>query len=640
MKIEINPKKCAEAAAAGIRALFCADLLPAGATLDTREANTIAADAVRFAAARNYWRTLLTTVSFPLNDSAETPPWLAFSQEAKRSNGDEILKKRKSIHSNDGFAGAKIHPIGVLDAMVSIDEIARHLGSHAQPSISGYGADTLIGDIRFMLSQPDRIATLGDQQRAGRGLLGAREIYDVAHRFQFASQKIQTSQMRVDFGELLALHRAEGTFCLPPPEKSLIQGPLILTGSSTARASQTVMPVDKDPEVVVERPGFCMQLPLGSGIAVEDRKSLAIKMNLLGLGGLDNLAHWAIDFHDKANELFSTLVAAETSAAIGTRTFISKANAWLNSVSAPHPRAEVRTILGGLLMAAVEDFPPPGTLNPLFDGQGIRIDRLRAIALDLRGSALSVMDNDARDCAREILGLAWQWYMSRTRPETLLAWRDRPFAPTTPRFSPFVSYLRYHSGDVIFVGILLRVLYNLPKLEKAWNQLLNRAPFRKYAGEDNRNLLTALAESDYAQIPRTRNTLDPFKPLLDVWSDNNKARYDMSRGESVWRHVGLIDTLSKTYRAPWMTPAPAPQADIKELADTVKSLVERLQAYHLMEVVNRALEFTPVETLKDNDAITSLNRKNFYKAENFERLRLFYDEARNQANLDFKGIEE
>jgi hypothetical protein len=110
----------------------------------------------------------------------------------------------------------------------------------------------------------------------------------------------------------------------------------------------------------------------------------------------------------------------------------------------------------------------------------------------------------------------------------------------------------------------------------------------------------------------------------------------MGEGESVWRHVGLLATIV----APWKPPSPDP-ADtqkVRGLADAVLAAMTVIHDRELLEPISLALEYMPVKPMFQ---IATFNEKNWAanlrKSENFERLRLFADEARQRVGLNDRG---
>jgi hypothetical protein len=258
-------------------------------------------------------------------------------------------------------------------------------------------------------------------------------------------------------------------------------------------------------------------------------------------------------------------------------------------------------------------------------GTAPRLDRLAADAqrkLDLmisdcasetRGADKFLLSAHGQD-ARFALQIQNQWYVSRRDPTTLLAWRDRAAAAgKLGNFSPFLTYLRYHAGDVTFVSFLLRCASHLDRIKNLWR--LNAGWGRLFPD--------ALGTTDTAAVA------SELRGALAYWLAHERQR------NTIWTHVGLLEAVrSANPRLPAATPYPEPRAgvaDLVKMADQVKVLFDVMAKYQLLPALEAALQYTPVTDLcagPDLVPVVSQDKRvNLRNAHSFERLRLAYADA-------------
>ena len=444
--------------------------------------------------------------------------------------------------------------------------------------------------------------------------------------------------MEVQFPELLALHRAEGASCMPPAMASVPHAPLILTartlgppplppGPPAARTESAFVNLSG---ISFSRPGYAPTFG-APGANARGRELLVLLANGLTLGGLDNIVAWPVRFDNPNNELAMLVDKAIADDVAGIGALMGGWNAGL----APADLPVLLVAVQGIAMAHYEaDSTQTGTgLITKVVGD---LSVMRSFSSTSTLADFSIFDSDKRENTGKFVELTGRWYASRTRPETLLALRDRHPFLTMDRLSPYMSYLRFHSGDVIFMGLLLRTAKELAALRTQWTAAMGRASFAAAINAiPGADFGAALDASFFSIMTPAEQTA--ISSALTVWRQST-TKYVKGQGESVWRHVGLLTAIT----APWK-PAPpaAANADtqhVKALADAVLGAMSAIQDNALVEPITRALQFMPLDRLFGRPSFNEKNwAANLRKAENFERLRLFIDAARTRASLDEMG---
>jgi hypothetical protein len=242
--------------------------------------------------------------------------------------------------------------------------------------------------------------------------------------------------------------------------------------------------------------------------------------------------------------------------------------------------------------------------------------------------------------------------------------RDRVPGLKDLQFTPLVSYLRFHTGDAMFMGIILRLLRLLDDLIKAARDKGVKANPPWGAQFLSAIKATKWAKRSSAEKKQIRGDLDHWHKHVNM----EKATEDHPNQETMWRDVGLIDSFLKGPAPPsWLKPFVPPDKKIskkaeiesfqllKHTADVATRTVNLILKYELLESLGLALETLPVTTLIDAGALPLPQRKasdipaKFFpqlaaddrlkkfrqvaaraplvKAHNFERLRLVFDGA-------------
>jgi hypothetical protein len=611
--------------------------LPGGAFTNPEFGVDIASDWATLKPAKDYWRARLAALQGGGTfDFSPQPDWLAFTVQASSVNYAPWVAQRNVIRSANEYnaivtsSDMRGRILPDLDALIAASEIATFIGQS-----DTFGIDLtqsqMQGELAAGFNATAAPAAGSDDARViGRGLRAARELHDAGQRFQFARAHVGLLSTPISFTEALALHRAEGAFCMPPPLNSLKLAPLILTAETpAARTENAFLNLGGRS---FSRPGY---LPSIGGAVPnnETRDLLGLLANALTLGGLDNIVSWPVSF-DNANDELALLVNAAVAANVGGLGTLE--SSWAERL-APADRPVWLQVAQGIAMAHIEaDSSLTG--DALIANVVADLGVMRTFSsLTTPALGLSIIDDDDRTNTGKYLELTTRWYASRTRPETLLARRDRDAFPAMDRLTPYMSYLRFHSGDVIFAGLLLRTAQELPALQTQWKAAIGRASFATAIGSMPDADFGASLDASFFSV-MTAAEKSAVASALALWRNNANARYVQGKGESVWRHVGLLANIT----APWKPASPgATDTDTKRmtaLADAMLSAMTAITNNALIKPISLALEYMPLSRLF---GIASFDEKNWAanlrKAENFERLRLFIDAARGLASMDDKG---
>jgi hypothetical protein len=617
-----------------------ATFLPSGSTSDPKFGAVIASDWTKLKPALDYWKKRFDDLEGGgVFTWSSYPDWLMFMVHASSTDYASWVTQRNAVRAKlqfDDIYPADTGPIiKDLDALVAVSEIAKFIGDSSTPPVASLSQSLLITQVGAVFSATSAPAVGSDAaQLLGIGLRAARELQDAGQRFEFARQHAQSLSPSVAFPELLALHRAEGAFCMPPATASLMHAPLILTSKDPPRTDRAFLSL---PGYRFGRPSFIPTIePLP--VSTELRHLLVVLANALTLGGLDNLVAWPITFDDSQNELALLIDEAVKRDVGGIGAYVSL---WKSGLATPDHKLLLE-IVQGIAMARLEA-DPMLTGDTLIANVRTDIEGLRRYGVSGSATFFNILDDDKRTNTSKYLELTSRWYASRSRPETLLARRDRSGFMTVPRLSPYMTYLRFHSGDVIFAGLILRAAHSLAAISVQWTSAMHTASFASaissIAGAD---FASALSRSDFGAITDAEKA--SISSALTLWRDNRTgARYIQREGvvvgESVWRHVGLLGAIT----APWKPPMPSTTDPstirMRALADAILKAMTVIRDRRLLEPISLAIQFLPLSRLF---GIADFNLKNWApilrKTENFERLRLFMDQVRVRASLNEKGI--
>jgi hypothetical protein len=672
--------------------------LPTGATLFPSAADEIVDDGVRLKATYKFWTEQFAAESESCLDGLKDSktPGARFVRNLSDKPIEELLKdrppvlivNRSSLFGGDSdllldlagclMSGAEISKTiggdGTIESLASDLLNLKKVGATAAPQGTDGGAANAGSGDAGQTSSDDK----PDLSAAVRGIYAARELYDAVRRYRIAQDHAQ--RWDLPSAECLALHRQEGALAITPIRKSVPHGPLIQTGTP-CRPAGIQHNLNGMIANAIERPGFSLVLPIeiyfkGLGLVGKEsepsRRFEVVVTDMLATGGLDNIVAWLPE-NDASDELeqvitfaFNTADGSETSF---NTNFLTAMKCTVDDLSKEQfVRAIfflVQNLTGALFEVSKTSLSAATAINTALAllSALMRSHIIESISRDKRTDVHLIGDDHNGD-TESVLRVQTLWYRSRKPLLTLMPRRDRAPDLKDLEFTPLVSYLRFHTGDAMFMGIVLRLLRVLEDLARlaAKNGAKANPPW-------GAQFLAAIKSTGW--LKRTAAEKRQVRQDLQHWH----AHVNMKMGdkthpssETVWRYVGLISELRKGSSPPsWLGEFTPPSKKIskneqielfKQLqhtADVATRTVKLILKYNLMETLGLALETIPVTTLVDAGALplparkaSNIPRKFFpqlggeqrllqfrkvaaraplVKAHNFERLRLIYEAA-------------
>lgn len=577
------------------------DRLPPAAKWGLADALAIAASPKALRESFDYWNAQFGKLGVDPFGAAGDPA-LTFSRQLS----DDPLRRAAAA---DWKMDKAIKAIG---CMLSTREIAVHIARISEAAPPFVVTPTIVFEFlrafKAAATAKAPVVSAGELATVARGLIAAREIFDVARRYAFCFQ----ADSEVTTAEALALFRQEGGLALTPPAESLPHAPVILTGSGCRNAAVTI----DDRERRAERPGYNLVFrrtaevsPVPLSFSIE-----GVLMNLLIVGGLDSIINSKATKGDELREIFENLIVAPVDAA----------GAEIGEVLGKKLRGLQRTqtvrvlnAMGGFAMLELDEkvqLPLPELLGHAWLEMSRLIDAHPCVEMS-PGGDIHLSNSSPEDDSFTCLRVQKRWYKSRMRLETILPRRDRhPVEPPLPTLSPFLTYLRFHSGDAIFMGLLLRFVARLD----AFASKKSIGPRFKAAYEAARSTWDTRAKSEW---PRHRALLERYEK---IWIKKVVATPER---ETVWRHVGLIKELkTRTKDLTWIKDAQSDE--LEDIGRIATQVITTIHSFRLFPVLERLFYDTPITALFRLVPNLSDKWKNvFAKAHTFEALRAAYAAA-------------
>jgi hypothetical protein len=481
--------------------------------------------------------------------------------------------------------------------------------------------------------------TLVSDKEVALALRYVRELHDVVRRFALCDKKAK--DVKVDTAEMLAIYRREGAFVITPFASSYRHAPLI--GAKTGTCRPDGAPVwDKS----TKRGGFVLSHEQASTATPSKNDDVSrsfglVIRNIVCLAGVDTIIMPRLPAGDELIALLDTAfkrkpkpgplehlqkqVEARLSTAPKSKGTVL---ARQNSIT-----SQFDIFIGlciGLLMLRIEEVAPDQKLPSVDDLLAKLETDFNALLKAHRptapqgGRVFLEADDDGSD-GELSMELEASWYASRARVDTLLARRDRTKLGTLPRLSPFLAYMRFHLGDVSFMGAKIRFLVN-------FQALVAEAKKRKLPWDHPDEFLSLASKVPWSLAETKRAT---------TW----QSQWQTVGGEQAWRHVGLIEALGNDgLRAPWLKDAkkalsstpPKTAAKIEKTAKTALEVIEFYDRKKMFELFDVFMRTTPVAITAEKFPIVKLSdaahqRQAVAKTHNFEQLRIVYADAIKRA---------
>ncbi len=498
-----------------------------------------------------------------------------------------------------------------------------------------------------------------DMELVNRATRGCRELADLIRKISYCKKIAR--EYSINYYDVLALYRQEGGLVLTPFKDSYLFGTLINTEKMQCRSPDVVLSLSiiekfKKPTFLIEpertinkksglpqletlakRPGFNLAYSTSiKNASNETYRMIMILANLLVTGGLDILLKNPPNSHDELSQLFKQNLNNSQSFAeriTNFTPFLKIDNLALQS--------EFLTLFLGLMLFIFEHESHKGTIPKIYDLSSQAEDLInqlfRSHHIEVKQNKKSgklanicLIGNNQSPDTLLVLRIQAMWYTTRRFPYTLLAFRDRDESfKKLPPFSPFVNYMRFHADELIFLGILIRVLKSFRASKKLWTKKIGS----KKAPSD-------LKFPDFKPEEETmiKKAFDGIKGIKD----------DISNPIKSWSSLGLVDYyIQKKIIPAWFdqNEFTTDTADYKirvVQSEVALNIMRIIKKYELIDTLNFILEFTPIKTFFDIKVFEDGNNperklfmtKVFTKSHSFERVRLVYKAADENSALE------
>ncbi len=617
-----------------------------GPTMNPNEALKIVDNPSRLQAARSYWTGVLSAWISDLSRlESAPPPGIAFALAASNNSLLATIDSRIALHQSEILDDVFLHD---YRCMVALDEIAAFVAQ-----LSSFSGTELLSIMRqTLLGQTGSLS----RELQALGVQAARQVHELLLRFDYTSRMsvlvsplVASGNRSIPFTEMMALYRLEGNFCCTPPERSFPNGPLTLTMEGTCREPNVFRTTDTTlTNDALSRPGWIMirQADVAMDHKDESYRLTLTEENLNWLGGLDAITSWPLPLGDELRALAETHAASNISPVVD----LTRRNRLSTSYKPSFDR-----LVETLWMSSIEtqaDLPAvSASLEAAYTqiNQLLQMHKPRGIPDSATARKLALLGDDYGNSTFITLTVAARWYQSRTNPATLLAWRDRSRAVQMPRFGPYTAYLRYHLGDVLFMGILIRLLKDMRSLSTQWESDSTKESKKEWknAVPASSWLPSLLNTAGWTQAhadsltTTIQSALDFWKQPAVYYNPPHIADTRFPTGELIWRTVGIQNRWKNAGGVPsWFPSNASPPAKAVEAANTARTVIQLISDNGLFPAIESALEYSLQTRLF---ALPSLSerinlKKHFSVAENSRRLQLYLEATRALAGLDENGL--
>lgn len=600
--------------------------IPEGARMDFLFTKEIADDPKKLSNAYAFWKEQfqkLIEVDSPLKDNEAT----RFIIELKNTKLRDQFPERAYLFSEDDEKDMITKP----GCLLSVHEITQHLFLDVSRKKIGLleAIDTFEKNAaiqtQFTAKQKQE---KGTYFKTRVGIAGIREIYDALRRIIYCKQ-VATDSDFFTMPDILALFRQEGALVVTPAKESFPYSPLIQTSEKpSCRFSTPIVSRGK-----VKRCGFNLSFES------KNAKFFPIEttvFNLLTTGGLDAIVSPRAAINDELHQiLFSATKTAQYGGyreTFNQTEFSSKLKHYIE-LGSPTDLNSIVFLSEGLLKVYIES-NRFYKLEALFQVVANGLESLisaHSSKKEKDGRIYLYGNNNGLETII-VLKILTTWFKSRAYLYTLLAWKDREkYITTIPTFSPFVTYLRFHIGDLLFIHLLSLIIPVLGELKSIWKPLWNKAIPIKTTFEKSLD--------DSVWFKDKKNREEKIKKMKEI-SKSFKAlatKKGDEREQFNWHFVGLIDILAKQkqgYPEGWkwfndLKSSYRKDKGLEKIADEVREIVETIVQLNIAIPICLALEYTPIKVLVQK---FKGYKKPFINAHSFERLRLAYKEVWQKVN--------
>lgn len=452
----------------------------------------------------------------------------------------------------------------------------------------------------------------GPPQESSRLLRLVRETFDAVRRL--STGEALAGRFGLETSEALALIRQEAAFVVPPTTDTYELAPLVSTGPGCRNVNTSWLGLPSFNHDYFNTAYRCVEVRPISDAQVGSTMRFDLGFHNLLFSGLDIIAHPALpDGDDLTAIAFSAWTASNAPRSVQ--------NAARTAGASVHhaARGTLAHLALGFLMnqVASEGGVPKRSPENLLEAATNRVVEL----IDAHPAKLVGENVVLQSAGREtdlILSEMCQWYASRRWWRTLLPIQVQSLKPELApgAMSPFLTYLRFHTGDEIFVGILLRLLAQLKDIRRRVTPPL-----------DNHARAVAAAIGQISQRAPVMPIDDLAKTWLDsVWKRLGNRRPPNAtsgvRNRASWRHLGLA--AAWVGQVPWLQRFPE-NPESRDAGLVVTEFVSAADEMNLYPYLEACLHHIRVDDLVPRVVIPG-NRQALVNCHSFERYRTFLTE--------------
>lgn len=506
--------------------------------------------------------------------------------------------------------------IKLSGCLVSFAEIEAFIGSEKEK---------IFEDLKALRAAATGVVKKIDLDAVNRGIRACRELSDLIRKISYC-KKIG-NEFKLDYYEVLALYRQEGALALTPFKNSYPFGTLIATQKGSCRPPDVAVNLkgmieqERKIETLCKRPGFNLVYSTSlKTISDESFRMIMITANLLVTGGVDIILKNNPTTDDELSQLFVQNLRASKK----LRDLYDNLN---GKIEAGFLQDLFSIVFMGLMMFILESENHNNNIPSVFDMSSAALETLNNLfkshSIEKKSNRnkgqlinICLVGNQREPDTFLCLRIQAMWYSTRKFSYTLLAIKDRnDDFKKLPPFSPFATYLRFHAGELTFLGILIRILKGFPVLKDFWSKPYNNK---------NAPSIPIFPVFEKADTDIIDSVFNDIKGITDT--SNNPIK--------PWISLGLAEYYIKSKKMPvWFVAKDLKtSAGGSKIAAIALSILTIIKKYKLVDTLNTVLEFTPIKVFfetkvfeKDDIKGKRLFRSRiFTKAHSFERLRLVY----------------
>lgn len=579
--------------------------LPSGSRADAEFAQEIAADPVRLQESYTYWVNQLKDLTGS-EGLLEARDFQTFANDIPQRKLSIIFSERNYITSHADSGNMFIY----ATCLLSSSDIAKHLKLKSMWDA--------IATFEQAAQNSEEVLSLAPEEIAS-GIMATREYFDLVRRVVFC--KLHAKRLQSSTAEILALYRREGAFVIPPPKSSYQHAPLILTGGPCRPENVTIS------RKGIARPSFNLIFPTISGLKAKDNSIAALRWNLLTTGGLDTIISPRSSVGDELKQIInkSVLWAFTQPHLLPNSTFKKELSGKYSKELGVGGKSMLFSIMEGLAKAELELAKEISSIREFLDRLTLKLNTLLdSHETESKEGTAFLLAQDHGDETFNCLEIMSDWFQSRKYLGTLLSYKDRNSMPGIDQvFSPFVTYLRYNLGDLLFIHSISVLLTSLGKLYATWPKS-KRHKLNAAVGDHRLGFRQALEASKWFKDKNRRKELiTDSRKAHEFWNTARKLKRE-KREELSWHFVGLAHLIkSKTSDENWHGILRLKHEDknLHIAGKYAEKIIRPIAELGLVPAISIALEFLPIANLRKMGILPVP----LAKSHSFEQLRLIYE---------------